>query len=76
MSNNDNTTNNTNSNNANAINDSVRSPSDGTGHTIFDSIEIQPSRQNFGTLTKRTRPTVVDLSMGNLKKHFERDSSN
>ena len=69
MSSNGNTTNN------NAINDLTKSPSD-PGHVIFDSIEIQPSRQNFGTVTKRTRPTVVDLSMGNLKKHFERDSSN
>ena len=61
----------------NNLNDTLqKSPDGGSGHAMFDSIEIQPSRQNFGTITKRTRPTVVDLSMGNLKKHFERESSN
>merc|ERR1719203_1387335 len=41
---------------------------------IFDSIEIQPCRQNFGTITKNIRPTVSDLSMGNLAKHFDSNS--
>mmetsp|Transcript_46871 Transcript_46871/g.77821 ORF Transcript_46871/g.77821 Transcript_46871/m.77821 type:complete len:1034 (+) Transcript_46871:38-3139(+) len=39
---------------------------------MFDSIEIQPAHNNFGTLTKQTRPTVKDLSMGHLEQHFTR----
>eukprot|EP00484_Ammonia_sp_Unknown_P018199 CAMPEP_0197031262 /NCGR_PEP_ID=MMETSP1384-20130603/10322_1 /TAXON_ID=29189 /ORGANISM="Ammonia sp." /LENGTH=1120 /DNA_ID=CAMNT_0042460769 /DNA_START=114 /DNA_END=3476 /DNA_ORIENTATION=+ len=38
---------------------------------LFDSIEINPSAHNFGTLTGRTRPTLTNLSMGNIEKHFE-----
>ena len=41
------------------------------GSRLFDSIEIQPSQNNFGTISKRNRPSVMDLTMGNLQKHFQ-----
>jgi len=53
-------------------NDTIKSPSD----MFADTVEIQPSRQNFGSITNRTRPTVPDLSMGTLAKRFQRDDSN
>eukprot|EP01084_Bolivina_argentea_P210415 358148_1 len=56
-------------------NDAIISSKNNNLHTMFDSIEIQPARNNFGTITKHTRPTVSDLSMGNLAKHFESNPS-
>ena len=49
----------------------ITSPVPNTNVNLFESIEIQPCRQNFGTISKINRPTVSDLSMGNLAKHFE-----